>query len=292
MLPISPTTRNRLLAIVILAGCAVCVAARRPWHRHVRGAAQATLSPPLGLFAASHTGIRNTLDRISALWHASSEVERLRDENRSLREALAREADHARQARVRLRNIQAFQTARSEAQARPLSVLAANVLAADASSWRHSLIIDRGEADGVRVGAAAVWGSSIVGTIVAVRTHAATVRLLNDSRAGITVRVARTGDVGLLRGTADREGLLALKWIHLQPIEVGDTVITAGRDAIVPPGLVAGRITKASRTREPLFYHARVRPLLDLDRLTEVLVVSYRPGEAEELLDGERTAPQ
>ena len=292
MLPVTPTTRNRLAAIALLAACAVSVAAPRPWHAGARGTAQAALRPPLALLASAHAGLHTALGRIAALWRASDELQRLRDENCALREALARQADETRQARVRLRDLAAFQAARTEAPGRTLSVLAANVLAADASSWRHGLVIDRGTAHGVRLGAAAVWGSSIVGTIVAVRAHAATVRLLSDSRAGLTVRVARTGDVGLLRGAADGDGVLQLKWIHLQPIEVGDTVVTAGLDAVVPPGLVAGRIVEASRTRKPLFYHAGVRPLLGLRRLTELLVVSYRPDEVEELLEEEQQAPK
>ncbi|MBM4033307.1 MAG: hypothetical protein FJ291_16200, partial [Planctomycetes bacterium] len=107
-------------------------------------------------------------------------------------------------------------------------------------------------------------------------------------RAGLKVRVARTGDVSVLRGTSDRDGSLQLKWLHLRPAVVGDLVVTAGLDPAIPPGLVAGRVVQAPETKEHLFYNVRVRPLIDLDRLTELLLVLYRAPDAEELLKEEQ----
>lgn len=284
-LPINPETRNRVIAIAIVAACAVSVASQRPWHGSVRGLAIAAARPAHVLLAAAHDGLVRALRRARGLWNASDELERLRAENRALREALARHDDEIRQAQVALRSVEGFRDYRARCPVRAMTVLAAQVLAADPSPWRHYLIVNRGQADGVREGAAAAWGGSIVGTVVDLRAHAATVRLLTDPRAGLTVRVARTGDVGLLRGAAQRDGRLDLKWIHLQPIQAGDTVVTADRDPVIPPGLIAGRIVEASPTRQPLFYKADVRPLLDLSRLTELILVSCAPDDVDELLD-------
>ena len=283
-LPIAPATRNRLLAIGIIGFCAVCVAVPRPWHGSARGIALGAARPPHRALAAVHDGLRRAIGRCRALWADADELQRLRDENHALREALARQADQTRSARGQLRNLEGFQTFRTQSPIRTLTALPAAVVAADASPWRHHLIVNRGSVDGVRAGAAAVWGNSIVGTVVDVRRRAATVRLLSDSRAGITVRVARTGDVGLLRGASRPDGTLDLKWIHLQPIHDGDTIITAGIDPVIPPGLIAGRIVQASATRQPLFYQASVRPLLDLDRLTDLLLVAYSPDAIDDLL--------
>lgn len=287
-LRISPETRNRVIAIAIVTGCAVSVASQRPWHGGVRGIALAAGRPAQALLAAAHGGLTRALRRARDLWAAADELDRLRTDNRTLRETLARQLDELRQAQAALRSAEGFRDYRARCPVPTMTVLTAQVLAADPSPWRHYLVVDRGRADGVRPGAAAVWGGSIVGTVVEARARAATVRLLTDPRAGLTVRVARTGDVGLLRGAAERDGLLDLKWIHLQPIQAGDTIVTADRDPIIPPGLVAGRIVEASPARQPLFYKARVRPLLDLDRLTELLLVSCAPGDVDELLERQR----
>ncbi|MFP4055544.1 MAG: rod shape-determining protein MreC [Candidatus Brocadiia bacterium] len=284
-LHLRPTTRNRLLAAALLAACILSVASPGPWQHALRGRARRVARPPLRLFAASHDGLRLALDRLAALWSNADRLRRLEDENRALREALARQADELRHAQARLRDFSRFEDFLSTSLMRPLRILPANVLAADASPWRHTLVIDRGSRDGVRVGDPALWGHSIVGTVVARRPAAATVRLITDSRAGLKVRVARTGDVGLLRGVSEPHGLLRLKWVSLHPVEKDDLIVSSGQNPAIPPGLLAGQVASASPTRTPHFYEVRVRPLLDFARLTELLVVVYQTDDAQELLE-------
>jgi len=282
---INPSLRNRLLALAVLAVCAFCVVFPRPWQGNLRGAAHAAARRPQHALATSHNALRRAFDRVADLWSAAGEVERLREENRALREALAQATSEAEGAGVRLRNFTAFEDFRHTLDQPSLRIIPATVVAVDSSSWRHSVVVDRGSDHGVRLGAPAVWGNSIVGTVVALRPSVATVRLLHDSRAGLKVRVARTGDVGLLRGTAERDGLLRLKWLHLRPAKKGDLIVSSGLDTAIPPGLVAGRVVHAPATRDHLFYDVRVSPLIDLDRLGELLLVIYSAPDVEELLE-------
>jgi len=298
-LPIPPATRRRLLAVSLLAFCAVCAAYPQPWHQRARHAAHAAAWPGLAALGSLHDTLRELADTATTLWAATQEVERLREENRALRETLARLTDHAHQQERRLRDFEQLKDFRLSAPdparefrdyslQHPVRILPASVVAVDASPWRHTVIVNRGAADGVTEGVAAVWGSSVVGTVVALRASAATVRLLTDARSGLTARIARSGDVGLLSGNAEQAAILALKWIHLHPVQEGDLVVTSGTDPNIPPGLVAGQVVRASETRTPLFFDIVVRPLLDLDRLTELLLIVPTPGEAEELLEQER----
>ena len=277
--------RKRLLALAFLAACGFCVLSPRPWHDAVRGTAHSAAHTPLRVLAGGHASVGGLFRRLGDMWRATEEVGRLREENQALREALARLAAEAHDGAVRLRDFRVFDEFRHSLPRQPIQVVPATVLGADTSPWRQSLIVDCGSADGLRLGTPAVWGSSIVGTVVALRPHAATVRLLTDSRAGLKVRVARTGDVGVLRGTSERDGLLQLKWLHLHPASVGDLAVTSGLDPAVPPGLVAGQIVQAPQTKDHLFYDVRVRPLIDLGRLTEVLLIIYSAPDAEQLLE-------
>jgi rod shape-determining protein MreC len=290
-LPIRASTRNRLLALAALALCAFSIAFPRTWQHTLRGTVHTLAQRPQWVLATTHNGLRHLLDRVATIWRATEELERLRQENRALREALARLTSEAHDARVRLRDFSAFREFGRTLPNLPVRVVPATVVGVDASSWRHSVVIDRGSADGLRVGTPAVWGSSIVGTVVTLRPRAATVRLLSDSRAGLKVRVVRPGDVGgdvgLLRGTAGRDGLLQLKWLHLRPASKDDLVVTSGLDRSIPAGLVAGRVVHAPQTRTHLFYDVKVRPLIDFHRLGELLLIIYAPSDAEELLEEE-----
>jgi len=267
--------------------CALSVAQSRVWQSVLRGATHTLVRPPQALLADSHNGLQRLFGRLREMWRATDEVGRLRDENRALLEALARLDAEAHDSSVRLRSFAAFDEFRQTLPGQPLRVVPAQVMGADASAWRHSLIVNRGSAHGLRVGVPAVWGGSIIGLVTAVRPTAATVRLLTDGRAGLKVRVARTGDVGVLRGGSSRDALLHLKWLHLHPVAPGDLIVTAGLDPAIPPGLVAGSVVQSSKAREHLFYDVRVRPLIDLDRVTELLLILYTSGDAETLLQEE-----
>ena len=287
-LPLSTATRHRLLATLLLAGCAFCISFPSPWQESVRGSVHSSAKPPLAVLAAGHNALAGVLDRLGNLWGSAAEVERLREENRALREALARQADDARHLQAAEADAAAFGRFRPAATARAIRVVPANVLSADASPWHHSVVVDRGFDHGLRIGTPAVWGNSVVGTVVALRAGAATVRLLTDSRFGLTaVRVARTGDIGPLVGPRDASGLLHLEWIHLNPIEKGDAIVTSDVDPLVPQGLVVGEVATVAKGSHPLFYDIRVKPLLDPDRLTELLLVLYDAADAEDLLKQE-----
>lgn len=282
-LPLDRSTRNRILAVVLLVACALAVGRRGTWQGRLRSAALAPAMPPLAALGAVRDAVRRAGDRLVALWRASEEVERLRDQRRALRETIARLQSQLQRSEARARDATALEDYRRKLPARSLRVVAADVVAADPSPWRHELIVNRGSDEGIRPGTPAVWGASIVGLVVAVRPTAARVRLLNDPLAGLKVRIARTGDVGLLRGTGSRDGLLRLEWLHLNPAALGDYVVTAGIDPAVPPGLVAGEVVRAAKTRRRLFYDARVRPLIELDRVSELMLVVYAPGDVEGL---------
>ncbi len=308
-----------MLALCLLAACAFCLLRPRPWQEDVRGGAHTLARPPLGLLAGSAASLRGLLDRLARVWRATEEVERLREENRALRETLALREAEAHDATVRVQDLAGFEKFRQTMPAQPIRLVSARVVAADTSPWRHSVILDRGSADGIAIGTPAVCGNSIVGTVVNVRPRAATLRLLSDARAGLKVRIARTGDVGALRGMSARDALLPLpldevvdagrvrhtapdsgrkglpklkwfqlKWVHLNRPALGDKVVTASLDPAIPPGLVAGEVVLVSEAKDHLFYHVWVRPLVDFSRLNEVLLVVYRAPDAAELLEEEK----
>lgn len=301
--PIPPPTRNRILAIAILSACAFCVAFPRSWQSRLRGRIHTAAHSPQALLASLHDSLRRTIDRATALWAASNELERLREENRALRETVARLADETHRREVTIHNFAELkslkvletQAAYEERQASAqdaIRILPARVIAADASPWRHSVLVDRGTDSGVRVGTPAVRGASIIGTIVALRPSVATVRLITDARAGLTVRVARTGEPGMLRGMAEGDADLILKWIYRHPVREDDLIVTAGLDPLIPAGLVAGRVVHASPRAEPLFYDVKARPLADLANLTEILLlVRITNDDVEDLRSQEHGAP-
>ena len=164
----------------------------------------------------------------------------------------------------------------------PKSLVARVLRAHDPVSFRRSLLIDRGSDDGVEVGQAVVMGRVYVGRVRVVHGRSALVQLVTDPRSRIEVFV-RTDKGSLLRGFAQRSGSrdgydeMRIKFVRLRSdtevVEVGAPVFTSNFDERVPAHLLVGAVSSVSDPdldRMPLL---TMRPALDLDRSTEVIVL-------------------
>lgn len=154
--------------------------------------------------------------------------------------------------------------------------IAAEVVGRDLRSWFHSVVINKGARDGIPVSAAVIAGSAsrpfLLGRVVEVEDTSSKVLLLTDAISAISVTVERTGDIGLLEG---RNGpFAALNYLpQRSSVAPGDSVVTVGRGGIFPPGVPIGEISSVADSSDGFFREARVRPLVDLSAVLEVLVI-------------------
>jgi len=82
---------------------------------------------------------------------------------------------------------------------------------------------------------------------------------------------------GIIRGAGS-----SLKLDYLDKnddIQVGDLIITTGLDGLFPKGLAIGEVNEVLKDSKGLFFEARVKPKVDLNRLEEVAVVL--PGKTK-----------
>ena len=149
-------------------------------------------------------------------------------------------------------------------------VLTARIIGRDATGLARTLVIDRGEADGVVKGAAALAPQGVVGQIFLASRHAARILLISDHNSGVDAVVERTRARGIVQGTVDGCGLKYVK--RTEDVQVGDTVVTSGLDGIFPKGLPVGTVVSVDKRGQGLFQSAEVTPRVDFDRLEEVLV--------------------
>ena len=150
-------------------------------------------------------------------------------------------------------------------------ILTARIIGRDATGMSRTLVIDRGEEDGVVKGAAALAPEGAVGQIFLASRHAARILLISDHNSGVDSLVERTRARGIVQGTVD--GGCGLKYVkRTEDVQVGDTVVTSGLDGIFPKGLPIGRVVSVDKRGQGLFQSAEVAPRVDFDRLEEVLV--------------------
>jgi rod shape-determining protein MreC len=163
----------------------------------------------------------------------------------------------------------------------PYSTLPARVIARDPTNWYRSIVINKGQDDGIAVDMGVMTPTGAVGRVVKVHRQLAVVLLLIDRNNAVTGLVQRTRDEGIVEGT--EKGLAWIKYLPLlSNVKVGDIVITSGLAGGFPRGLPIGRITRIERREAELFLSAEIQPDTDFGRLEEVLVITT-PREATNL---------
>jgi len=155
----------------------------------------------------------------------------------------------------------------------------ARVVADSPSNFDLTVVIDQGTNDGVAEGMPVVTGAGLVGRVVSVSRTRATVLLVTDSNSSVGVRLTESGDVGVATGRG-AERTLNVEFIAVDTeVEKDEVVVTSGlQQSVFPPSIPVGRVEEA-RNREGEFQkQVRIRPVVDLRRLTFVKVLQWSPS--------------
>jgi rod shape-determining protein MreC len=119
---------------------------------------------------------------------------------------------------------------------------------------------------------AVITGGAVVGKVLRVYRSTSLVLLINDQTSGVGAILEKSRLQGILRGTPAGEVVLE-KVMSDESVPVGENVLTSGGDRIFPKGLQIGTVTRVSPGND-LFLNIRVKPVTDLSKLEEVLVVT------------------
>ncbi|NWG03198.1 MAG: rod shape-determining protein MreC [Syntrophaceae bacterium] len=196
----------------------------------------------------------------------------LEEENRILKQKIAQlqEENHQMKeiklANERLRELLQFR------EKKPSSMVGAEVIGQDPSSWFKSLTIDKGERDGVKKGMAVISPTGVVGQILKTAPDYAVVLLLTDYNSAIDSVVQRTRAKAIVEGKG--ENRCQLKYLlRTDEVAVGDVVITSGLGGNFPKGLRIGEVRRVDKRGHGVFQYAELVPSVDLTQLEEVFVI-------------------
>ena len=240
--------------------------------------ARVVVEPVVGAVLGVYRGIAGTLERYVALVgvreerdrlardlaRAEARLTRLRElelENRRLREALG------------LRQTVEFERA----------VVARVIARPDRGPYRHAVIVDRGEVDGVGPDWVVLDRGAVAGRIVRAYARRSEVLLLLDPDSGIAVRHQQGRFTGILRGSGMPYVRLArLDYVPRdEQVFAGDVLVTSGLDGIYPPGLLVGTVRQVSGD-SPLTWSIDVEVAFDPASLETVLLVPPFPESDRE----------
>ena len=240
------------------------------------------LDGPVGQVVRLPLEAVSSLDQgISEIWQQYVSLQHVADENRRLRQEMEwlrgengqlREAAAATQ---RLTSLLQFKE-----QALP-AMVAAQVIGRDSSNRYKSVILNKGEGDGIQKDMGVITPAGVVGRVVKTTGATSVVLLLTDPNNAIAGLIQRTRDEGIVEGIP--QGRAKLKYIPmLSAVKEGDRVVTSGLVGGFPRGLAIGTITSIDREEGALFQTAELVPEVDVNRVEEVLVIQATHGQSAE----------
>jgi rod shape-determining protein MreC len=221
------------------------------------------------------------LDRLSqsieTFWSHYIALRQIGDENLSLHRQIARLQEDNNRLREKAVAADRLQVLLDLKEELPYTTIAARVIGRDPTNWYRSIVINKGQDDGVGVDMGVMTPQEAIGRVIKVQRDVAVVLLIIDRNNAVTGLIQRTRDEGIVEGT--EKGLAWIKYLPLlSDVKVGDAVVTSGLAGGFPRGLPIGRITKIERREAELFLSAEIQPDTDFGKLEEVLVISS-PGE-------------
>lgn len=203
----------------------------------LRGAASDLARPAGSVTSAVRGGGQGLFAAISGFVTTGSQNVELRQEIEIARVRIA-EAEAVVEENRRLKALLGL----ARSSARP--VAAAHLIGSTATSARRFATIDAGTSSGIAPGMPVMAERGVIGRIIESARFTSRVMLLTDSESVLPVRRSRDNVVAFAEGRGD--GLLRVRLINLgvNPLKVGDLMLTSGAGGYFRPGVAVAVISK------------------------------------------------
>lgn len=203
----------------------------------LRGVASDVVAPVGTGSAVARSGSQGFFASISGYFYAGQQNAELRREMEIARIRLA-EADAVMAENQRLKGLLALR----EGEVKPVAM--ARLVGSTATSGRRHAYLSAGASDGVLPGMPVVSERGVIGRVLETGRNSARVLLLTDSESVLPVRRAKDNVIAFAEGRGD--GLLRIRLVNLgvNPLKVGDMMVTSGAGGYYRPGVAVAVIAK------------------------------------------------
>lgn len=231
----------------------------------MKGGAAEITGPALSLISQPARLVRSVFDTYFNLVETNRENAQLKKRLETL------ELDNQRIPELEHEN-KRLKTILNLMEQRKNTMIATRVIGEDVKNWFKCIIIDKGRDYGIREKMPVVTPRGLVGQAVEVDKWHSKVMVINDTNSSVDVFVEGRNTRGMLEGTG--QSTLKLKYIRKNDeIEIGDKLVTSGKDGIYPKGVPTGIVITVNRSKPGIFTDIDVMPYNNFKRLDEVLVV-------------------
>lgn len=202
---------------------------------------------------------------LGSITHLNKENKQLRQTELELRQQLASLKEVTRENEL-LRSQLQF-NARLK-----LDLVPARVVSVEPDNTRQFITIDRGSTSGVKRGQAVLSSGVLVGVIDEINDFSAKVFLVSDPDFRLRA-VGQDGRAqGIVRGQIG-QGYIFEKIAQSETVSQNEQIVTAG-SGLVPQGILIGTVESVTKADNAVFTSANLKPLVDLNSLELVFVVT------------------
>lgn len=140
---------------------------------------------------------------------------------------------------------------------------------------QRNLVVNKGSAQGVKVGSPVISARGIVGRVVSVAVTNCVVLPFSNPRFQIPVMDKSTSVQGVLQ--SDLTGKTRMNMIKLgSEISAGDTIVTSNLSTLYPKGYPVGTVARISDSHDYLFISAELEPFTQVENLEHVFILQGR----------------
>lgn len=217
-------------------------------------------------------GITSSYQAAQDVWFGYIYLIGLREENRLLRDETSElrgrinALNEAGQENQRLRDLLSFK------EITGYGTTTARVIGVSPLSSFKTIVIDKGNIDGIRKGMAVVSNDGVIGKILSSSTNTSKVLLITDRNSDVDAIIQRSRDSGIAEG--GDSGLIQLKYLSKNAdAVVGDIVVTSGIGGVFKKGCIIGAISRVDKKAGLMFQYVEIEPSVNFSKLEEVLVI-------------------
>lgn len=220
-------------------------------------------------------GVSSATDWLSDLFGYFYRYDDLQLENQQLRqkiqeyEKLEIEYNAAIKENDALREAAGVKAKRAE-----FSLELCSVVSVTGKGFESAITLDRGSISGIESGDCVITGDGLVGFVDTVGLNHCVVKTVIHVDFSSSASVSRTREVVVTGGSFElaSDGLLKVSYLENDAdVRPGDVILTNG--GAYPPDLIIGRVEAFRQESHGISSYASVRPAVDLDQLSTVLVV-------------------
>ncbi len=152
-------------------------------------------------------------------------------------------------------------------------------------SYSSLFTLNKGSADGIKLGMPVVTSSGLAGSVCEVGLNWSSFRCVTEASAKTGAYIPRSGEYGMIEGDISFKGTNKCSLSYLMEdsdIEIGDLVYTSGEGSIYPRDILVGRVVSIETDTALRTKSATVECAVDLSAVKYVMIVTdFEYTEAE-----------